>query len=270
MDIINELPQDQFNNIDDLLAFVSIYDDEERTNAYYSLLDDFGDKITEKYCVEAGCGFGLLAERMAQLGAKKVYAVEANPHLFDIAAHRLSRYSNIQVIHSDIRNFVPDEIIDVLVHDFFGQLVFDEDIYVLDQLLFSPKYILPNRALLKMSLLSSEHYVDDVVSPNVVKKLDGALVSGLFEENDLALDRTILQWQPGEQSRKTTINLSGQTGDLLCFGLEIYQNDKFICRAGVCENWSLVWTPRSGDEFTLEFKPSARGTEVHIDWICNS
>lgn len=267
MDIMNELPETQFNDIDDLLAFISIYDDDNRTRAYFRMLDKHSDLIQNKVCLEAGCGFGLMAEYMAKCGAKKVYAVEANRHLCDIAKKRLADYDNIEVVHSDIRDFTPDVSIDLLVHEFFGQLLFDEDIHVLDELCFSPKMIMPNRAELKMSLFTQEECVDDVVTQYVLLKLDGALVSGLFEDEDIILDKTILEWQPGRKDFQKTVGISQQKGDVLCFGLEVFHNDEFICRAGECDNWSLVWTPRAGDKFDIKFEPAERGTEVKFSWI---
>lgn len=264
---MNELPEAQFNDIDDLLAFVSIYDDENRTHAYFEMLDKNIELIQDKVCVEAGCGFGLMAERMAMLGAKKVYAVEANRHLYEIAKNRLVSFDNIEVVFSDIRQFLPDEKIDLLVHEFFGQLLFDEDIHVLDELLFSPHVTMPNKATLNMSLFPKNDVIDDVVTDDVLKRLDGALISGLFEDEAIKLNDVIMQWQPGRQELKTTVDLSQHDGDVLCFGLEIFHDDQFICRAGECDNWSLVWTPRAGERFELKFQPTDRGTAVFFDWL---
>ncbi len=266
MDIMNELSGKTFEEIDDLLAFVSIYDDENRTRAYFKLLEDSRRLINAHVCVEAGAGFGLMAERMSILGAKKVYAVEANDHLFDIARKRLQKYDNIEVVHADIRDFDPQEEINVLVHEFFGQLLFDEDIHVLDRLKFTPRHILPNQAKLQMSVLSSADFTDDVVSTDVLQKLSGVLVSGLFDADDVLPNNEILQW-PQRAVSKTVVDLSGKKGDLLCFGLEVYHNDRLACRAGACDNWSLVWTPRAGNKFELDFKPTARGAAVYFNWI---
>ena len=267
MDIMNELPDEQFQKIDDLLAFVSIYDDDNRTRAYKNLLQKNKALIRGKVCVEAGCGFGWMAEEMARLGAKKVYAVEANDHLYNVAKQRLQSLENVHVIHADIRDFAPQESIHVLVHEFFGQLVFDEDIHVLDQLAFTPVHILPNKALLKMDALNSSGFVDSVVSTHVLGELAGALVSGLFDPGNAAPNVTIMEWQPGLKNMTAVIKLDELDCDLLCFGIEIYHNNDFVCRAEECDNWSYVWTPRSGQSFNLEFKASERGAEVYFHWI---
>lgn len=267
MDIMNELPDDQFARIDDLLAFVSIYDDEQRTAAYMAMLEAERESIKGAVCVEAGCGFGLIAEKCAQLGAQRVYAVEMNPHLAMIARRNLSSYANVRVIEQDIRRFMPPEKIDLLVQEFFGQLLFDEDLYTLQKLSFTPQAVLPHRAVLKYALVNSNDYVDDVVTPQVMGQLKGALISGLFEWQNLQPNGQVLQWTREHFPKKATVDISGQPGDLLCFYLEIFHRDQMICRTGECSNWSPVWTPRAGDVFTFRFKPGKRGTAVYFDWV---
>lgn len=267
MDIMNELPDKQFEQLDDLLAFVSIYDDDLRKESYFRLLESHEAQIKGAVCAEAGCGFGLMAEKMAQLGARRVYAIEANHHLYEIARQRLRQYKDVVVIHADIRDFKPPEPVSILVHEFFGQLLFDEDINVLNQLQFKPAQILPNKAILELGLLNSADFVDDVVTYHVLSELHGALVSGLFEGEDVIPDLPVMQWRPGLDRYKAEINLEGREGDLLCFGLKIYHNEKFICRAEECDNWSYVWTPRVGDVFRLEFEPGDRGAEVKFSWV---
>ncbi|MBN1481584.1 class I SAM-dependent methyltransferase [candidate division KSB1 bacterium] len=264
---MNDFSAAEFDRLDDLLAFVSIYDDDNRTQAYFNLLDKNVKNIRDKVCVEAGCGFGILAEHLAQLGAKKVYAVEANQHLYDIAAHRLSSYRNVELVCADIRDFSPREPVHLLVHEFFGQLLLDEDIYVLDQLTFVPKVILPNQARLNISVLPASEFVDACVTQIVLEKLKGALVAGLFDANNVQPEQLILTWQPGLKTYQTIVDIHDSPGDVLCFGLEIYHDDSFVCRAGECDNWSLVWTPRAGDQFLLKFTPANRGTFVQFRWL---
>ncbi len=264
---MNELPDEQFEQIDDLLAFVSIYDDDNRREAYFRLLEEHEAQIKGVVCVEAGCGFGVMAEKMAQLGARRVYAVEANPHLYAVARQNLRPYKNVRVVHSDIRDFQPPEPVSILVHEFFGQLLFDEDIHVLNQLQFVPDQILPNKAILELKLLSSANFVDEVVTADVLQKLRGALVSGLFDAEDVVPDVPIMQWQPGLKQFAAEFHLKDRRGDLLCFGLKIFHDQKIVCRAEECDNWSYVWTPRAGDAFRLEFTPGERGAEVTFNWL---
>ena len=265
MDIMNELPDKKYYEIDDLLAFISIYDDEERTRSFLKLLQDHRGLIRDAVCVEAGCGFGLLSEQMAKLGAKKVYAVETNPRLCAIARERLSAYPNITVVEKDIRDFQPEQPVDVLVHELFGQLLYDEDIMALEQLLFKPQHVLPNRAVLKGGCINSDDF-DDVIDDKVLQHLDGVLVSGLYDDEDVDLQFPVIEWQYGKPHTQATVDLSGRKGDLLFFGLEIMHDEKFICRAGECDNWSYVWTPRTADEFYLSFLPADRGMAVSFEW----
>jgi len=70
VDILNRLPEDRYNEVDDLLTFVSIYDDDERTRAYEAMLRRHRDLIEGKVVVEAGCGLGIFSAAMARLGAR--------------------------------------------------------------------------------------------------------------------------------------------------------------------------------------------------------
>jgi SAM-dependent methyltransferase len=267
MDIMNELPDAVFDRIDDLLAFVSIYDDDNRTAAYLNLLEQHRDDISNAVCVEAGCGFGLLSEKLAQLGARRVYAVEANPHLAAIARQRLAQYPSAQVIEADIRNFRPEENVDLLVHELFGQLLFDEDLYSLQSLQFSPRLWLPDEAILQVSLLNSFDYTDDVVTSQVLSETRGALISGLFEADRVPVACPVIRWSKEQFPRSAVVDVSSFEGDLLCFSLEIYHQNRLICRTGECDNWSFVWTARGGNSFKLAFKPIFRGTEVYFSWL---
>lgn len=267
MDIMNELPPRKFEAVDDLLAFTSIYDDEKRIIAFKKLLKKNEHLIKDAVCLEAGCGFGLFAEYMAELGAKIVYAVEVNPNLYEIACDRLAPWKNIHVIHSEICTFRPHEQVDVLVHELFGQLLYDEDIHALNDLRFTPKHVFPNQAKLMGRLVNSADYLDETVTPQVLEKLDGCLISGLFDDEDIELEFPVVGWQFGGYTEMSTCDLKDRSGDLLVMGLHIYHENEFICQAGDCSNWSMVWTPRTGDKFSIAFHPTERGTETYFSWI---
>jgi SAM-dependent methyltransferase len=267
MDIMNSLADLRYEEVDDLLAFVSIYDDKNRIKAYKKMLEKNSEKISGKVCVEAGCGFGLFAEFMALLGAKKVYAVEKNPLLFNQAQQRLAPYPNVELVNMDIKDFKPAEQIDVLVHELFGQLLYDEDLFVLQELAFQPKFFLPNKAVLAYGCTQSQQLIDDTVTTNVLNQLDGCLVSGLFDESDQKLETPVITWGPADFIYSAQCDISKLDGDLLFFGLQIFQNDELICTAGECDNWSFVWTPRQGDHFDLEFKKTDRGMDAVFLWM---
>ncbi|RMG66618.1 MAG: methyltransferase domain-containing protein [Calditrichaeota bacterium] len=267
MDILNELPEEKFNQVDDLLAFVSIYDDQARLEAYRQMLNACRDKLRGQVCLEAGAGAGVFSEWMARMGARKVYAVEVNPLLCRLARERLAHYPNVEVIQADIQNFKPLEPVDVLVHELFGQLLYDEDVLALENLPFQPKTMLPARARLACGCVPASRLVDTTVTPSVLQQLEGVLVSGLFDEEGLALTDTVLTWQPGAVQCSVEKDISHLSGELLYFGLEIWFNGRPICRAGECSNWSYVWTPRAGNRFALRFEPAGRGMQVRFAWL---
>ena len=267
MDIVNVLPAPQFEIVDDFLAFISIYDDKNRLRAYREMLSRHREEIAGKVCVDAGCGYGFFSEWMVQLGAGKVYAVESNPLLFQMARQRLEKFTQVVMVHDSIQNFQPSEPVDVLVHEFFGQLLYDEDLWVLENLSFRPKTWLPNRAVLKYGITSSRLLVDEAVPRMALEKLNGVLVSGLFDEGDLPLTDTVLEWKPHSFTYTVDCNINGKEGDLMYFGIEIFDNNQMVCRSGDCSNWSYVWTPRTGNVFQLSFQRANRGMDVIFRWL---
>lgn len=266
MDILNVLPEATFAALDDLLTFISIYDDHVRTRAYLRLLRAHRRAIAGAVCVDAGCGMGYFAEALARLGARRVYAVEANPHLYALASERLAAYPTVVCVHQEIQHFEPDEPVDVLVHEFFGPLLYDEDLHVLEALRFQPRLVLPDRAVLMGGLTQAEQVADATVTPAVVRRLEGALVAGLLDEGDLPLQFPVARWAFGQAEREVVCDLSGREGDLLYLGLQIYHGDRLICQAGTCQNWPYVWTPRVSDRFRLRFVPDERGAAVYFAW----
>ncbi len=268
MDIINVLPEEKFNNIDDLLTFISIYDDKNRTRAFLQLLENHKNEIKDKVCLEIGTGLGILSEKAARLGAHKVYAIERNPYLFQLARQRLKKYPNVQLLNIDITEFQPKEEIDIVIQELFGQLLYDEDIYVLENLKFKPKLILPTEAKLKVGATYVAEFEDEVVNQSMIKFLNGVLVSGLFDEEGLELQKEVIDYKFNSPlKRQAIIDISDLKGDLIYFGLEIYDKGKRICQAGVCDNWSFIWTYRAGNKFELKFEPTSRGSEVFFRWI---
>lgn len=268
MDILNRLPEDRFEAIDDLLAFISIYDDEERTRRYFELFEAHRADITGKVCVELGCGLGLMSEKLARLGARRVYAVERNPHLFALAQKRLAAHENVVLVHADARQFVPPEPVDVLVHEFYGQLLYDEELHLLDGLGWQPRLVLPDGGKLRGGLVLAEAMADEVVTPEVVRQLEGALVSGLFDEEGLPLQFDVLEWRFGQGLQVPEfVSLEGRSGDLLYLGLEVQHDGQPVCQAGICANWSYAWTWRAADRFRLWFEPAERAPEALFEWL---
>ena len=265
---MNILPEGRYNDVDDLLAFISIYDDQQRTKAYFRLLEDNSEDIRDRVCVELGCGLGLMSEKMAQLGARRVYAVEVNPYLYELAKERLSKYNNVTVIHADAREFVPPEPVYTLVHEFYGQMLYDEELYILENLKWKPRLVLPDGGKLMAGLTWIDDFEDDVVDSNFMKYLDGVLVSGLFDEEGLELWIDVAEFRyNGLFPGFFDVDISGQQGDLMYMGLKILHQGQEICQAGLCDNWSFVWTYRRGDRFNLRFVKGDRSPEVEFQWL---
>jgi hypothetical protein len=271
MDILNRLSPRQFRTIDDLLAFISIYDDAQRTRAYRKLLRAHRKQIRNSVCVEGGCGLGLFSVELAHLGARKVYAVEQNPLLAKLAQNRIDRLpagvkNCIEVINRPLQQFKPKEQVDVLVHEFYGQLLYDEDLWVLERLQFKPKLVLPDGGELLAGVVSSASYKDRVVTPEMIEKLDGVLVSGLFQERLNELKLPVLRWTYGKGLNRVGHSFKKRREDLLCLGLRVTHHGKTICEAGKCPNWSYVWTHRKGNRISLSFKKSGGMIEAKFKW----
>jgi len=254
MDVLNKVSPRRFFEIDSFLAFLSIYEDKVRERAYLGLLRASKKAIRGAICVEAGCGLGIMSEELAKLGARKVYAVEMNPELFKLAQARLSPYSNVEVIKGDIREFNPDAQVDVLVHEFYGQLLYDESLYALADLRFKPTLVLPDSGALMCGTAFVDEWDDDVIDEAVIRRFDSVIVSGLFDEKGICPEVEVLAWSAknGIQDERV-VDLSGKNGNLLYFGIEVRHEGKVICRSGVCDNWSFGWTWRKADGFTFSF-----------------
>jgi|WetSurMetagenome_2_1015567.scaffolds.fasta_scaffold274893_2 hypothetical protein len=268
MDILNQISAGRFREVDDLLAFISIYDDARRTRSYRSLLRSNARLIRDAICVEGGCGLGLFAAELARLGARKVYAVEQNPLLANLARERFRRLPGnlsrrIELIELPLQQFRPTEHVHLLVHEFYGQLLYDEDLWVLDHLKFQPDVVIPDGGELRAGPLSSLLYRDRIVNTEVIEKLDGVLVSGLFEGESTDLRQPVLRWEFGEGLSAVRHGFQSTKGDLLCMGLVVTHKGKRVCEAGQSSNWSHVWTKRSGNEVFLRFRRAGDGSGMN-------
>jgi hypothetical protein len=272
MDILNQLSPRRFRKVDDLLAFISIYDDGRRTKAYRKLLRAHQKQIRDAVCVEGGCGLAIFAVEMARLGARHVYAVEQNPLLAQLARRRIAEQPvaisrRIEVIEMPLQEFQPPQPVEVLVHEFYGQLLYDEDLWVLEHLRFQPKLVLPDSGELRAGVVVSQQYTDSVVTPDLLPSLAGVLVAGLFEETQRKLQFPILRWQFGRGLKQIANDLGSRKGDLLCFGVAITHGETQVCEAGHCPNWSYVWTPRITHRFAFEFQRNKNGINCFFRWL---
>jgi len=271
MDILNTLPQKRFRQLDDLLAFISIYDDRRRTKSYLTLLHSFRKRIAGSVCVEGGCGLGIFSAELARLGARKVYAVEQNPLLAQLCRKRFDRLPKhltrqIELIVSPLQDFRPPVPVNVLVHEFYGQLLYDEDLWVLGRLKFDPDVVLPDGGELRAGVVRSVDYFDRVVTGSVIEKLDNVLVSGLFREKLSELQMPVLRWKFGKGLSHISHSFKQKRGDLACFGVVITHRGKTICEAGRCPNWSYVWTARKGNSVSFRFRRDGEFMDCRFSW----
>jgi hypothetical protein len=216
----------------------------------------------------------MLSMEMVKLGARQVYAIEQNPLLAKLARERIAQLpknlaQRVEVIETPLQEFRPPQKIGVLVHEFYGQLLYDEDLWVLENLKFHPQLVLPDGGELLAGVVSSQRYTDEVATSLLLKALDGALVAGLFEEKLRELQFPVLRWRFGRGLAQIKSTLAHQSGDLLCFGVAVTHRGQSFCEAGRCSNWSYVWTPRCGDRFEFVFRPVAEhaGRECLFRWL---
>ncbi len=270
LEILNSLPFKRYEALSDFLAFIGVYDDERRREVWEGTILKYRDAINGGVVVELGAGFGIFSEMALALGAKKVYAVERNPYAYNVLKGRLGRYRNVRVVKKDALKFVPLEEVDVLIHDFYGPLLYDESLYVLDNLPFTPRVVIPNGGRLKMGLLNLEDIGDRTVEEDVLEQLKGVLVADLFEINRRpeVEENTVATWKFGQGLKvEDSINIGEQLGNLLLFYLEVMHNGKVICSSFECTNWPLVWTPRSGDVFSIRFRWGGDFARVDFEWL---
>lgn len=269
MEILNNINYKKFSSMSDFLAFISIYDDMNRTDAWKKLMLRYSDYFKNGVVAELGAGFGLFSEFALELGAKKVYAVERNIYLFNVLKERLSKYKEIKVINENVLRFIPKEHIDVVIHDFYGPLLYDESLYVLDNLKFKPSIVIPNGGKLKLGFFSLKDIEDKVINHFVLKQLKNLLIADLFIiENKPKITIDIATWSFSEGLKiNKIIDISNFEGEILLFYLEVFHNNDFVCDAFECQNWSLVFSYRFSNRFFLKFKWSGDFCKVYFSFI---
>lgn len=268
MDVLNYYSSKRLSELLDFLGFVGMYEDDNRLNVYYHWMDKQKDWFQDAIVIEAGAGFGAFTDRATELGAKKVYAVEVNPNMVGVLRRKFSERKDVVIVRKDIQDFKPREgRVDVLIHDLFGPLLYDESLYALEKLHFDVGTIFPNQARLKMALLKADDFVDKVVTKEVLAQLQGVLVGDLFTHFEGPYPHTVCAWSAEGGLVHHEINLKGMDGDLLVFALEILHDGEFVCSAIDCTNWSLAWTPRAGDVFELRYKRRDVFCDSYFKWV---
>lgn len=117
---------DNSDEFSDLYEHEKMLADSTRVNAYHAAIQRYirpGDVV-----IDLGTGTGILAMFAAQRSAKMVYAIDHSS--FISVAERIvkeNQITNIRFLKRNSRGFVPDEMVDVILHEQIGDELFDEN-----------------------------------------------------------------------------------------------------------------------------------------------
>lgn len=268
MELINSLPDEEQQDIADFLAFIPIYDSKRRENAYRSLLRRNRALIEGKVCMEAGAGKGIFARQMAEMGAAKVYAVERSGIMFQLLSETVRGLDNVDCFDDDIEEFEPEGEVDLLLHEFYGPLVLDESLLVLQDIKFDPGTILPDGGKLwAMPLYESEIMVRDMHYQPVWKTaLKNALVSDLFEWKAFQPTWPVFEWKIGDPETSFEFEVP-EPCDFLAFCGEITHQGKSVLKMWWTNNWPVIYTPAAGKRCRLSFSYVEGFTDIFFKWL---
>lgn len=268
MELFNTLPEDELQDIEDFLAFIPIYESKRREISYRALLRKHHKLIQGKVCVEAGAGKGIFSKEMAELGARKVYAVERSNVLFQLAQETCRHQLNVECVEEDIEEFEPPEPVDFLLHEFYGPLVLDESILVLEDIQFKPKNIVPSGGRLwAMPIMETEILERDPNYQAVWKTaLKDALVSDLFDWKKFEPKWVVFDWALGEKETSFEFELP-EACDFLAFCGEITHRGKKVMNMWWTNNWPVIFTPVCGKRFRMSFSYVEGFTDVFFEWV---
>lgn len=271
MELFNELPEEREQAVEDFLTFIPIYESKRRFRSLHALLKRNRKWIRGKTCLEAGAGRGLFSKAMADLGAKKVLAVERSATLFEVLQHHLAEVPQAELHAGDIIDFVPKEDVDLLFHEFYGPLVLDETLLVLNELKFAPGMVLPDGGRLWAMPISEAQVLeaDEHYDPSWKNALSGALVSELFDGIPFKGKWKVFDWQVGDGEKgqiSYTFELP-EEADFIAFCGEITHQGKHVLDMWWTHNWPVIYTPVAGRSFRIEFDFDGRFTEVYFEWL---
>ncbi len=268
MEILNQLPEDHWLNLDGLLAFLAVYEDEGRLQAFQQVLKKLD--LREGVVVEAGAGLGRLSRVLLEvLKPRTLYLVEENPLAVRHLHTLFGATPGVRVVQGFIESFQPAEPVDLLVQEFFGPLLYDESLAALERLPFTPREVFPNEGRLTVQVIPLSAFQDPVLTPEVWALFQGALVSDLFDDSVVPYtpQATVLTWSWSGGLQHHEVDLSGLEGEVLRFGVEIRHNGIHLCDPVHCPNWPFVYTPRIGNRFRLSFTYHEGFSETRFRWI---
>lgn len=272
MELFNHLAEDQSQQVEDFLAFIPIYESKRRFKSLRALLNRHRKQIAGKVCMEAGAGRGLFAREMAEFGAEEVIAIERSASLFAVLKDHLKDLDNVNLILDDIIGFEPDKSVDLLFHEFYGPLVLDESLMVLNNLQFEPGMILPDGGRLWAMPVSEAHIrkFDPYYEPSWKEALSGAMVSDLFDGIPFKPTWKVFDWAVGNPEEKERVVFEfeiPEKTDFIALCGEITHQGKKVLNMWWTYNWPVIYTPVEGTKFRLEFVFDGQFTEIYLEWV---
>lgn len=270
MELFNELPERRSQEIEDFLSFIPIYESKRRFRSLNALLKRHKRSIRDKVVLEAGAGRGLFARSMAEMGAQEVIAVERSQALFTVLEGHLKDLENVQLVAEDIVEYLPDQHIDLLFHEFYGPLVLDETILALNALRFKPDIILPDGGRLWAMPIREVDILerDPTYEPSWREALHEALVSDLFDGIPFRPEWEVFHWQVGEGGDDPVYEFElPAEAEFIAFCGEITHRREHVLNMWWTYNWPVIYTPVHGKRFRMEFDFDGRFTEVYFEWI---
>lgn len=268
MQILSKHSLKKLSELEDFLGFVGMYDDQNRIESYNKLIEDNKIHFQNGIFVEAGAGFGHFTKKAMECGASRAYAIEINKYMAQILKKNLKKYTDkTKIIINDIEKVEIKETVDVLLHDFFGPLLYDENLYSLHKLKFNVKKVIPNEGRLVAACIDSHKVCDNTITKDVLKKLKNVLVGDLFEPINEKFDLNVAKWTYSNDIEIYEVDITEKNGDLIVFQIEIFNDGKKICDSYQCQNWMQVWTPRNGNKFKIQYKKNRHFMEPSIIWL---
>lgn len=139
-----------FKSYEELDIHQIMLSDKKRVLTYKNAIFNMKEKFKDKIVMDVGAGSGILSIFCAQVGAKKVYAVEASilANIIEQVSIENNLQDKIEVIHNKVEDIQPDSLekIDIIVSEWMGFYLVHEG--MLDSILFARDNFLREDGLL--------------------------------------------------------------------------------------------------------------------------
>lgn len=271
LEIVNVLPPQKASDIDSFLTYIGIYEDKQRTAAFKRLIYANRAEICGKIVVEAGAGLGIMTGALLAAGAVKVYAVEDNRFCVAALRKKFSNDRRVVVVRSRIEDFRPavNEKVHILFQELYGSLLLDESLLALERIGFEPDIVLPDSGRILGQVVTLREVGDPTLTPDMLRCLDGALVTDLFPYFKFTRPFIIGEWRFRRQKKRRSYEFAvPRSGEALVMGMEIWHGGRRISGTQYCDNWSFIATPVSGKKARLTFAYTSEGmTDILWQWL---